>query len=185
MGGRPPDLLQIHATVASNAKLGTIAPTLSSASYSPQPLKTTSTPIDAVTETRKGTNPKIHLRTQVTPAAVASASSPAALEKHLQNGDLYIGSFSSHVPQGSGKYLWADGCMYQGDWKRDKASGKGKFSSPSGATFEGEFKSGWMEGFGTFTGSDDDTYRGSWTSDRQHGYGQKRYVNIDYSMMII
>ncbi|KAK2971005.1 hypothetical protein RJ640_023437 [Escallonia rubra] len=117
---------------------------------------------------------------RVTPAAVASASSPAALEKHLQNGDLYIGSFSGHVPHGSGKYLWADGCMYEGDWKRGKASGKGKFSWPSGATFEGEFKSGRMEGFGTFTGSDGDTYRGSWTSDRKHGYGQKRYVNGDY-----
>ncbi|KAK2976518.1 hypothetical protein RJ640_023900 [Escallonia rubra] len=121
---------------------------------------------------------------RVTPAVVTSASSPAALEKHFQNGDLYIGSFSGHVPHGSGKYLWADGCMYQGDWKHGKASGKGKFSWPSGATFEGEFKSGWMEGFDTFTGSDGDTYRGSWTSDRKHRYGQKRYVNGDYSMMI-
>lgn len=91
-----------------------------------------------------------------------------------------MGSFSGNVPNGSGKYLWKDGCMYEGKWKRGKASGKGKFSWPSGATYEGEFKSGRMEGFGIFTGSDGDSYRGSWSSDRKHGYGQKRYANGDY-----
>lgn len=91
-----------------------------------------------------------------------------------------MGSFSGNVPNGSGKYLWKDGCMYEGKWKRGKASGKGKFSWPSGATYEGEFKSGRMEGFGVFTGSDGDSYCGSWSSDRKHGYGQKRYANGDY-----
>lgn len=111
---------------------------------------------------------------------LATTSSPTCTEKRLQNGDLYIGSFSGNVPHGSGKYLWSDGCMYEGDWKRGKASGKGKFSWPSGATYEGEFKSGRMEGTGTFTGSDGDTYRGTWSCDRKHGYGYKRYSNGDY-----
>ncbi|KAI3672973.1 hypothetical protein L6452_39078 [Arctium lappa] len=114
------------------------------------------------------------------PETLATTSGSPTTEKHLPNGDLYIGSFSGNVPHGSGKYLWSDGCMYEGDWKRGKASGKGKFSWPSGATYEGEFKSGRMEGSGTFTGSDGDTYRGSWSSDRKHGYGQKRYSNGDY-----
>ncbi|XVE55395.1 hypothetical protein DITRI_Ditri03aG0155100 [Diplodiscus trichospermus] len=104
----------------------------------------------------------------------------ATVEKLLPNGDLYIGSFSSNAPHGSGKYLWKDGCMYEGEWRRGKASGKGKFSWPSGATYEGDFKSGRMEGYGTFIGSDGDTYRGSWSSDRKHGYGHKRYANGDY-----
>ncbi|CAI0395544.1 unnamed protein product [Linum tenue] len=108
------------------------------------------------------------------------ATTTSTVEKHLPNGDLYLGSFSGNAPHGSGKYLWADGCMYEGEWRRGKASGKGKFSWPSGATFEGEFKSGRMEGFGTFTGSDGDTYRGSWSADRKHGYGQKRYANGDF-----
>ncbi|XP_076893725.1 phosphatidylinositol 4-phosphate 5-kinase 1-like [Bidens hawaiensis] len=102
------------------------------------------------------------------------------LEKHLKNGDLYIGSFSGNVPHGSGKYLWSDGCMYEGEWKRGKASGKGRFSWPSGATYEGEFKSGRMEGSGTFTGFDGHTYRGAWLADRKHGYGVKHYSNGDY-----
>ncbi|XP_071703073.1 phosphatidylinositol 4-phosphate 5-kinase 1 [Rutidosis leptorrhynchoides] len=111
---------------------------------------------------------------------LATTSTPTGTEKHLKNGDLYIGSFSGNVPHGSGKYLWSDGCMYEGEWKKGKASGKGKFSWPSGSTYEGEFKSGRMEGSGTFTGSDGDTYRGSWLSDRKNGYGQKRYSNGDY-----
>ncbi|KAL1561284.1 Phosphatidylinositol 4-phosphate 5-kinase 1 [Salvia divinorum] len=112
---------------------------------------------------------------RVTPAAI-----PDVVEKRLPNGDLYIGTFSSNTPHGSGKYLWKDGCMYEGDWKKGKASGRGKFSWPSGATFEGEFKSGRMEGTGTFIGSEGDMYRGSWSGDRKHGYGVKHYSNGDY-----
>ncbi|CAI9114642.1 OLC1v1015407C1 [Oldenlandia corymbosa var. corymbosa] len=109
-----------------------------------------------------------------------AANSDGNIEKHLPNGDLYIGSFSGSSPHGSGKYLWTDGCMYEGEWKRGKASGKGKFSWPSGATFEGEFKSGRMEGIGTFIGPDGDMYKGSWSADRKHGYGVKHYCNGDY-----
>ncbi|XWS15084.1 hypothetical protein CRYUN_Cryun35bG0063900 [Craigia yunnanensis] len=115
-----------------------------------------------------------------TATAFVTAFTGAIVEKLLPNGDLYIGSFSSNSPHGSGKYLWKDGCMYEGEWRRGKASGKGKFSWPSGATFEGDFKSGRMEGSGTFTGSDGDTYHGSWSSDRKHGHGHKRYANGDY-----
>lgn len=112
--------------------------------------------------------------------STSTTTTSNAVEKHLPNGDLYIGNFSGSSPHGSGKYLWKDGCMYEGEWKRGKASGKGKFSWPSGATFEGEFKSGRMEGSGTFIGSDGDMYKGSWSADRKHGYGQKHYSNGDY-----
>ncbi|KAK6132381.1 hypothetical protein DH2020_033872 [Rehmannia glutinosa] len=114
---------------------------------------------------------------RVTPTSISESN---ILEKHLPNGDLYIGTFSNNTPHGSGKYLWRDGCMYEGDWKKGKASGKGKFSWPSGATFEGEFKSGRMEGSGTFIGSDGDMYKGAWSGDRKHGYGVKHYSNGDY-----
>ncbi|KAG4200730.1 hypothetical protein ERO13_A05G232300v2 [Gossypium hirsutum] len=121
---------------------------------------------------------------RVTPTTTAASfftiGSGDTVEKFLPNGDLYIGSFSTNAPHGSGKYLWKDGCMYEGEWRRGKANGKGKFSWPSGATFEGDFKSGRMEGFGTFIGSDGDTYRGSWSSDLKHGFGHKCYANGDY-----
>ncbi|KAI3821355.1 hypothetical protein L1987_08921 [Smallanthus sonchifolius] len=111
---------------------------------------------------------------------LATVSGSETTEKHLTNGDLYIGSFSGNLPHGSGKYLWSDGCMYEGEWKRGKASGKGRFSWPSGATYEGEFKSGRMDGYGTFIGSNGVTYRGSWSADRKHGHGKKHYSNGDY-----
>lgn len=117
---------------------------------------------------------------RVTPTSVSESDGAIVLEKHLPNGDLYIGTFSNNTPHGSGKYLWKDGCMYEGEWKKGKASGKGRFSWPSGATFEGEFKSGRMEGNGTFIGSDGDMYKGSWSGDRKHGYGVKHYSNGDY-----
>lgn len=113
-------------------------------------------------------------------APTTTAVSSSAAERPLPNGDLYIGSFWGNVPHGSGKYLWADGCIYEGDWRKGKASGKGKFSWPSGATFEGEFKSGRMEGTGTFVGPEGDMYKGSWSGDRKHGYGQKKYANGDF-----
>ncbi|XP_075509384.1 LOW QUALITY PROTEIN: phosphatidylinositol 4-phosphate 5-kinase 1 [Primulina tabacum] len=117
---------------------------------------------------------------RVTPTSISDSEAADILEKHLPNGDLYIGTFSNNTPHGSGKYLWKDGCMYEGEWKKGKASGNGKFSWPSGATFEGEFKSGRMEGTGTFIGSDGDMYKGSWSGDRKHGYGVKHYSNGDY-----
>lgn len=128
--------------------------------------------------------PMIRSRSQaacrkVTPSP-ATDFAGVSTEKRLPNGDLYIGTFLGSVPHGSGKYLWADGCMYEGDWKKGKATGKGRFSWPSGATYEGEFRSGRMEGTGTFTGADGDTYRGSWVSDKKHGYGEKHYVNGDF-----
>ncbi|XP_010272887.1 PREDICTED: phosphatidylinositol 4-phosphate 5-kinase 1-like [Nelumbo nucifera] len=113
------------------------------------------------------------------PTTGVDATASAFVEKALPNGDLYTGSFVGNVPQGTGKYLWTDGCMYEGEWRRGKACGKGKFSWPSGATYEGEFKGGRMDGFGTFIGSDGDMYRGSWSADRKHGFGEKRYANGD------
>ncbi|GMH17427.1 hypothetical protein Nepgr_019268 [Nepenthes gracilis] len=134
--------------------------------------------------------PQIRIRSQaatrrVTPTsilatAVTAPIGPVTVEKHLLNGDLYIGTFLGNVPHGSGKYLWVDGCMYEGEWKKGKAYGRGKFSWPSGATYEGEFKSGRMEGYGVFTGAEGDTYKGRWVADKKHGYGEKWYANGDY-----
>ncbi|XP_022895304.1 phosphatidylinositol 4-phosphate 5-kinase 3-like [Olea europaea var. sylvestris] len=122
------------------------------------------------------TRSSVHARTSVSP----SGNAAELIEKHLPNGDLYIGTFANNTPHGSGKYLWKDGRMYEGDWLRGKASGKGKFSWPSSVTFEGDLKAGRIEGSGTFVGSDGDMYRGSWSVDWKHGYGVKHYNNGDY-----
>ncbi|KAL3634752.1 Phosphatidylinositol 4-phosphate 5-kinase 2 [Castilleja foliolosa] len=146
----------------------------------PENTTTTTTPRSVIIIPRT----KSQATCRVTPTSISEINGAEntnyLTEKHLPNGDLYIGTFSSNAPHGSGKYLWRDGCMYEGDWKKGKAAGKGKFSWPSGATFEGEFKSGRMEGSGTFIGPGGDMYRGSWSGDRKHGYGVKHYSNGDY-----
>ncbi|CAO2834699.1 unnamed protein product [Amaranthus hypochondriacus] len=146
-------------------------------------------PLPDTPEKESSKNPLVRTRSQATTRRITPTNSqndtvltphPPIVEKHLPNGDLYIGSFLANLPHGVGKYLWSDGCMYEGEWKKGKANGKGKFSWPSGATYEGEFKAGRMEGQGTYTGSDGDTYKGSWVSDKKHGYGEKRYANGDF-----
>ncbi|XP_026658227.2 phosphatidylinositol 4-phosphate 5-kinase 6-like [Phoenix dactylifera] len=105
---------------------------------------------------------------------------PYHVECLLPNGDFYTGQWSGGLPEGTGKYLWTDGCMYEGEWSRGRTAGKGKFSWPSGATYEGGFKAGFMDGLGTYTGSSGDTYRGAWSMNLKHGYGKKSYGNGDY-----
>ncbi|KAJ7552504.1 hypothetical protein O6H91_06G058200 [Diphasiastrum complanatum] len=100
-------------------------------------------------------------------------------EKPLPNGDFYAGSWHGNFPEGTGKYLWSDGCMYEGEWGRGKKMGKGRISWPSGATYEGDFMCGCMHGAGTYTGVDGTTYRGDWIMNVKHGYGRKRYANGD------
>ncbi|KAJ0858005.1 putative 1-phosphatidylinositol-4-phosphate 5-kinase [Helianthus annuus] len=39
-------------------------------------------------------------------------------ELKLENGEFYSGSLHGNVPEGSGKYVWSDGCTYEGEWRR-------------------------------------------------------------------
>lgn len=101
-------------------------------------------------------------------------------ERVYRNGDFYLGSCLENLPDGCGKYLWADGCMYEGEWCKGQNTGKGKVSWPSGATYEGDFKAGFMHGFGIYTGVDGSTYKGQWEMNEKHGRGRKYYANGDF-----
>ncbi|ONK78419.1 uncharacterized protein A4U43_C02F18570 [Asparagus officinalis] len=102
------------------------------------------------------------------------------IEKLLPNGDFYTGQWSNDLPNGTGKYLWTDGCMYEGEWQDGKPMGKGKFLWPSGATYEGDLKNGFMDGEGTYTGTCGATYHGSWSMNLKQGHGKKSYANGDH-----
>ncbi|KAM0071636.1 putative 1-phosphatidylinositol-4-phosphate 5-kinase [Helianthus debilis subsp. tardiflorus] len=103
------------------------------------------------------------------------------VEKIFSNGDIYMGQWVvENCPHGSGKYLWADGCMYFGEWWKGRMNGRGKFSWPSGATYEGRFKNCYMDGEGTFTGSLNHTYKGCWVMNKKHGKGSMSYANGDH-----
>ncbi|HNW98174.1 MAG TPA: hypothetical protein PKK00_07160 [Bacteroidales bacterium] len=41
--------------------------------------------------------------------------------------DKYTGNFKNGLPDGHGKYTWANGDIYDGSWKEGKKDGEGKF----------------------------------------------------------
>ncbi|KAG6517526.1 phosphatidylinositol 4-phosphate 5-kinase 9-like [Zingiber officinale] len=97
----------------------------------------------------------------------------------LLNGDKYMGTLLGNMPEGSGKYIWSDGCMYEGEWRRGMRHGHGKMTWASEAIYEGEFFSGYMHGNGTYIGSDNLTYKGRWKLNLKHGLGYQTFPNGD------
>ncbi|KAK6942731.1 Phosphatidylinositol-4-phosphate 5-kinase, core [Dillenia turbinata] len=97
----------------------------------------------------------------------------------LSNGEYYSGSLLGNMPEGSGKYVWYDGCLYEGEWRRGMRQGKGKFQFPSGAFYEGEFSGGYIHGTGTYVSPDKTTYNGRWRLNLKHGLGYQTYPNGD------
>ncbi|KAK9733387.1 hypothetical protein RND81_04G064900 [Saponaria officinalis] len=113
-------------------------------------------------------------------ARTSSASSAFRVaEISLPNGEFYYGSLLGHVPEGSGKYGWSDGCVYEGEWRRGMRHGRGKLMFPSGAVYQGEFSGGYMHGEGTYTWPGHLTYRGRWRLSLKHGLGYQTYANGD------
>ncbi|XAR69158.1 1-phosphatidylinositol-4-phosphate 5-kinase [Bertholletia excelsa] len=97
----------------------------------------------------------------------------------LPSGESYYGSLLGNMPEGSGTYMWSDGCKYEGEWRRGMRHGSGKLQWPSGAVYEGEFSGGYMHGTGTHVGSDKIKYNGRWRLSLKHGLGNQVYPNGD------
>ncbi|WOL18959.1 phosphatidylinositol 4-phosphate 5-kinase 9 [Canna indica] len=97
----------------------------------------------------------------------------------LPNGEKYSGTLLGNMPEGSGKYIWTDGCTYEGEWRRGMRHGHGRMSWTSGAVYDGEFSSGYMHGNGTYIGPDNLTYKGRWKLNLKHGLGHQTYPNGD------
>lgn len=58
-----------------------------------------------------------------------------------QGIDKYEGRFKKGLPNGSGKYFWANGNIYDGEWKMGRRNGVGKFfSSSNGESVLGYWK---------------------------------------------
>ncbi|XP_068642608.1 phosphatidylinositol 4-phosphate 5-kinase 9 [Aristolochia californica] len=100
-------------------------------------------------------------------------------ELSLPNREFYSGTLLGNMPEGTGKYIWSDGCIYEGEWKRGMRHGTGKLSWPSGAVYEGEFSGGYMHGTGTYIGPQEISYRGRWRLNLKHGLGCQTYPNGD------
>lgn len=97
----------------------------------------------------------------------------------LPSGESYSGSILGNVPEGSGDYLWSDGCKYEGEWRRGMRHGYGKIQWPNGAIYEGEFSGGYIHGNGTYTRPDHMVYKGRWRLNLKHGLGYQDFPNRD------
>ncbi|KAL1545800.1 Phosphatidylinositol 4-phosphate 5-kinase 9 [Salvia divinorum] len=97
----------------------------------------------------------------------------------LGKGESYSGFLLGNVPEGSGDYVWSDGCKYEGEWSSGMKHGRGKLQWPSGAIYEGEFSGGYMHGNGTYTRPDKMTYKGRWRLNLKHGLGHQDFPNRD------
>lgn len=97
----------------------------------------------------------------------------------LSNGDRYSGTMLGNTPEGSGTYIWSDGCVYDGEWRRGMRHGHGKMMLPSGAVYEGEYSGDYIHGDGTYIGPDNLTYKGRWKLNLQHGLGYETHPNGD------
>ncbi|KAM0882327.1 hypothetical protein ACQ4PT_032375 [Festuca glaucescens] len=108
-----------------------------------------------------------------------AAASPGELT--LPNGDLYSGTLSCGVPEGTGRYVWSgSGCVYSGGWRRGMRHGDGTTRWPSGAVYEGEYSAGFMDGQGTrVDANSSSSYKGQWKLDRKHGLGLQAHANGD------
>ncbi|KAL5995213.1 Phosphatidylinositol 4-phosphate 5-kinase 9 [Asimina triloba] len=97
----------------------------------------------------------------------------------LPNGESYSGTLLGNMPEGSGRYVWVDGCMYEGEWRSGMRHGAGKITWPSGAVYDGEFSGGYISGNGTYIGADKVVYKGRWRLNVKHGLGCQTYPNGD------
>uniref|UniRef100_A0A1D1XZ40 1-phosphatidylinositol-4-phosphate 5-kinase n=1 Tax=Anthurium amnicola TaxID=1678845 RepID=A0A1D1XZ40_9ARAE len=98
----------------------------------------------------------------------------------LPNGESYSGTWLGNMPDGTGKYIWSDGCIYEGEWRMGMRHGNGKMSWPSGAIYEGGFSGGYMHGTGTYISHDGVAYEGRWKLSLKHGLGSQTYPNRDF-----
>ncbi|KAL8516741.1 hypothetical protein ACS0TY_015125 [Phlomoides rotata] len=97
----------------------------------------------------------------------------------LPSGESYSGYILSNAPEGSGDYVWSDGCKYEGEWRSGMRHGYGKLRWPSGAIYEGEFSGGYIHGNGTYTRADNMIYKGRWRLSLKHGLGYQNFPNGD------
>ncbi|XP_065025036.1 phosphatidylinositol 4-phosphate 5-kinase 9-like [Musa acuminata AAA Group] len=121
----------------------------------------------------------VHLFNSQDTLASSSYVSFRVTEVTLPSGDKYCGTLLGNVPEGSGKYVWSNGCAYEGEWRRGMRHGHGKIMWSSGAVYDGEFSGGYMHGNGTYSGPDNLTYKGRWKLNLRHGLGYQTYPNGD------
>ena len=74
--------------------------------------------------------------------------------------DVYIGSYTDDMKNGSGIYTWKNGDVYEGAYVNDVRSGIGTYTWASGESYTGEFKDNILSGAGTYSWPSGRVYKG-------------------------
>lgn len=93
------------------------------------------------------------------------------------NGERYMGQFSSDLYHGEGFRVWADGSEYRGQWCKGQKSGKGEYVSPESLRYVGQWESGRRHGQGTQEYANGDRYEGWWLNGMCSGLGNYYFVD--------
>ncbi|KAK9917488.1 hypothetical protein WJX75_004962 [Coccomyxa subellipsoidea] len=128
---------------------------------------------------KRGEGRALSLTLRRASAQTATTSGFNRHQKKFPNGDTYIGGWRNGLPEGEGRYCWADGSTYDGGWKNGSKHGLGTYTWPNGASYKGEWQNGCMHGVGSFKSPDGTCYEGGWAQDLKQGLGKKVYANGD------
>lgn len=66
---------------------------------------------------KRGEGRALSLTLRRASAQTATTSGFNRHQKKFPNGDTYIGGWRNGLPEGEGRYCWADGSTYDGGWK--------------------------------------------------------------------
>ena len=66
---------------------------------------------------KRGEGRSVSLTLRRSSALSASTSGFSRHQKKFPNGDTYTGGWRNGLPEGEGRYCWADGSTYEGGWK--------------------------------------------------------------------
>ncbi|EIE18182.1 PIP5K-domain-containing protein [Coccomyxa subellipsoidea C-169] len=128
---------------------------------------------------KRGEGRSLSLTLRRASAQSASTSGYSRHQKKFPNGDTYTGGWRNGLPEGEGRYCWADASTYKGGWKNGSKHGLGTYTWPNGASYKGEWQNGCMHGVGSFKSPDGTCYEGGWAQDLKQGLGKKVYANGD------
>ncbi len=66
---------------------------------------------------KRGEGRSVSLTLRRSSALSASTSGFSRHQKKFPNGDTYTGGWRNGLPEGEGRYCWADGSTFDGGWK--------------------------------------------------------------------
>jgi hypothetical protein len=113
--------------------------------------------------------------------------------KRGKNGDIYIGNYREGLPNGFGKYIFADKSFFEGTFIDGLKQGKGRWIKPViqidpvlktrkilKYEYEGNYKDSRKCGYGVFKWPSGSWYEGDFKDDFRDGFGVMHWIDGTY-----